>query len=147
MNLPGFSVLICTYQRNYLLGKALRSLIEHTDEKPDEVVVVNGGDERADQVVRAYQSSGVKVRLVKTFNKNLAASRNIGIKECAGEIIAMTDDDAEVFPDWVTAVKRAHTEHPEAGAVGGMVLGSNIDTLVGRVADAIRQFLTGQAPA
>jgi GT2 family glycosyltransferase len=49
----------------------------------------------------------------------------------------MTDDDAEAFPDWVTAMKRAHEEHPEAGAVGGMVLGSNTDTLVGRVADVI----------
>ncbi len=49
----------------------------------------------------------------------------------------MTDDDAQVFPDWVTQMKRAHREHPEAGAVGGVVLGTNTDSLVGKVADAI----------
>ncbi len=132
-----FSVLICTYQRPALLDKALKSLLQASDEKPDEVIVVNGGDERADAVVRSHQNCGAPTRLVKTVNKNLAASRNIGLKHCAGEIIAMTDDDAEVFPDWVTAMKRAHAEHPEAGAVGGMVLGGNVETLVGRVADAI----------
>lgn len=145
MSNVSFSVLICTYQRHQLLDKALKSLIVGAAEKPDEIVVVNGGDERADEVVRSYQHRGVNVRLVKTGNKNLAASRNIGLKECSGEIIAMTDDDAEVFPDWVTAMKRAHAEHPEAGAVGGMVLGVNTHTLVGRVADVVT-FTTWDEP-
>ena len=42
-----FSVLICTCQRHELLQKALHSLLEATTEKPDQVVVVNGGEERA----------------------------------------------------------------------------------------------------
>jgi GT2 family glycosyltransferase len=121
-----------------MLDKALDALINKTDEKPDQVVIVNGGDEQADQVVRSFFSRhGVEITLLKTINKNLAASRNIGLPHCKGEIIAMTDDDAEVFPDWVTQIKRAHREHPEAGAVGGQVLGSNTDTLVGKVADQI----------
>jgi len=47
----------------------------------------------------------------------------------------MTDDDAEVFPNWVTLMKQAHQEHPEAGAIGGPVLGTNTESLVGKVAD------------
>src|SRR5260370_41978306 len=95
-------------------------------EKPDEIVVVNGGDENADRVVEEFQGrQGIDVRLIKTVNKNLAASRNIGLKECTGDIIAMTDDDAEVDQDWVTQLKRAHAEHPEAGGVGGAVLGAD----------------------
>jgi len=121
-----------------MLDKALDALINKTDEKPDQVVIVNGGDEQADQVVRSFFSRhGVEITLLKTINKNLAASRNIGLPHCKGEIIAMTDDDAEVFPDWVTQIKCAHREHPEAGAVGGLVLGNNTETLVGKVADQI----------
>ena len=120
------SVLICTYQRHELLGRALRALIEGTEDKPDEVVVVNGGDEQADQVVNGYMGrQGVQVKLVKTANVNLAASRNVGLPHCTGDIIAMTDDDAEVFPDWVAQMKRAHANHPEAGAIGGAVLGAD----------------------
>src|SRR5262245_30522449 len=119
-----FSVLVCTYNRPpRLLRAALNSLV-HCTEKPDEVIVVNGGDEQADHVVQELQAKDVAVRLVKTVNRNLAASRNVGLDHCRGNIVAMTDDDAEVFPDWVTRMKEVHREQPQSGAVGGVVLGS-----------------------
>jgi GT2 family glycosyltransferase len=133
-----FSTLVCTYNRPHLLAQCLAALIEATDEKPNQVVVVNGGGDCADRVVdRFVGNSEIRVERIKTVNKNLAASRNVGLPHCTGDIIALTDDDAEVFPDWVTQMKRAHQEHPEAGAVGGPVLGTNKDSLVGKVADLI----------
>jgi GT2 family glycosyltransferase len=137
------SVLICTYNRPDLIAQCLRALVERTEEKPDEIVVVNGGDERADQVVESSRQKAesrkqsVEIKLVKTVNKNLAASRNIGLPHCTGDIIAMTDDDAEVFPDWGAQMKRIHAEHPEAGAVGGPVIGTDADLLVSRIADRV----------
>lgn len=132
-----FSVLICTHNRHELLAQALHALVEETEEKPDQVVVVNGGDERADRVVGFFKGRhGVELALIKTVNKNLAASRNVGLPHCTGDIVAMTDDDAEVFPDWVTQMKHAHAEHPEAGAVGGAVIGSMSEgSLISRLAD------------
>lgn len=135
-----FSVLICTYNRHELLAQCLHALIEGTTVKPDQVVVVNGGSHEADEVVRRYNVRSdvdVRVELVKTANKNLAASRNIGLPYCTGDIIAMTDDDAEVFPDWVAQIKRLHNEHPEAGAIGGPVIGANSDSLISRIADEV----------
>ncbi len=132
-----FSVLICTYNRSDMLAMALEALLNRTTEKPDEVVVVNGGDGRADEVMQKYSSTpGIQVKLIKTVNKNLATSRNIGLAHCTGEIVAMTDDDAEVFPDWVTRMKEAHAAHPEAGGVGGAVLGAHSgESLLSRIAD------------
>ncbi len=132
-----FSVLICTYNRPDMLAMSLKALIERTHEKPDQVVIVNGGDERSDALVLQYTAhANVKVELVKTVNKNLAVSRNIGLAHCIGEIVAITDDDAEVFPDWVTQMKRIHAEHPEAGGVGGAVLGVDSGkSLLSRIAD------------
>jgi len=140
-----FSVLICTYNRPDLLAQCLDALIYRTTEKPDQVVVVNGGDERADEVVRQRaegneqraEMKSVEIKLVKTVNKNLAASRNVGLPHCTGEIIAMTDDDAEVFSDWITQMKRLHAEHPEAGAVGGPVIGADSDSFISRLADRV----------
>ncbi len=137
------SVLICTYNRPQLLAQCLAALVERTEEKPDEIVVVNGGDECANAVVESTRwkaesrKQPLEIKLVKTVNKNLAASRNVGLPFCAGDIIAMTDDDAEVFPDWVTQMKRIHAEHPEAGAVGGPVIGADADSLVSRIADQV----------
>ncbi len=138
--MTAFSVLICTHNRPDMLEMALNALINGTDEKPDQVVVVNGGDERSDMLVNEYLVIGhrlsVVVELIKTVNKNLAASRNVGLPHCTGDIIAWTDDDAEVLPDWVTQMKRLHAEHPEAGCVGGAVLGADSDkSLLSRIAD------------
>jgi GT2 family glycosyltransferase len=132
-----FSVLICTYNRPDVLEIALKALIDQTDEKPDQVVIVNGGDERSDSIVQRYMDKTyVTVKLVKTVNKNLAASRNVGLPYCTGDIVAWTDDDAKVFPDWVTQMKRVHVEHPEAGGVGGAVLGADSSkSLLSRIAD------------
>ena len=148
-----FSVLICTYNRPDLLAQCLEALICRATEKPDEIVVVNGGDLRADEVVlRAKgeeqgakgkgervegEGQGIEIKLIKTVNKNLAASRNVGLPHCTGHIIAMTDDDAEVFPDWVTQMKRLHAEHPEAGVVGGPVIGADSDSFISRLADRV----------
>lgn len=130
------SVLICTYNRHELLRSALRALIEETIEKPDQVVIVNGGDEKADQVVQEFLNrKNIEIKLIKVKNINLASNRNAGIPACTGDVIAMTDDDAKVFPDWVTRMKQIHQEHPEAGAIGGMVIGTNTESLVGKVAD------------
>lgn len=135
--MTSFSVLICTYNRPDMLELALHALIDKTEEKPDQVVVVNGGDDRSDPIVQNYMSRlDVQVELVKTVNKNLAASRNVGLPYCTGEIVAWTDDDAAVFPDWVTQMKKVHAEHPEAGGVGGAVQGANSDrSLLSRIAD------------
>jgi GT2 family glycosyltransferase len=139
-----FSVLICTYNRPDLLAQCLRSLIENTDEKPDEIVIVNGGDERTDRVVETsrqrVERSGqkkIEIKLIKTINKNLAVSRNVGLPHCTGDIIAMTDDDAEVFPDWVARMKQIHAEYAEAGAVGGAVIGAEKDSLLSRISDRV----------
>lgn len=133
------SVLICTYNRHEMLRQALEALVVRTEEKPDQVIIVNGGDERADHVAAEFSSNRtIEIRVVKTVNKNLAASRNIGLRFCTGDIVAMTDDDAEVFPDWVIQMEHIHREHPEAGGVGGAVIGSESDrNFLSRLADQV----------
>lgn len=133
------SVLLCTYNRPELLSHALESLVKYSEEKPDQIVIVNGGDDSADRVVKSVMAECdcVEITLLRTINKSCASSRNVGLPHCYGDIIAMTDDDARVFPSWIRRMKDVHREHPEAGAVGGPVLGTNTDSLVGKVADLI----------
>jgi len=142
------SVLICTYNRHILLRQALLALVEQTIEKPDQIMIVNAGDDRADEVAREFVGrESIDIRLVKTTNKGPAGNRNIGIPLCWGDLIAITDDDAEVAPDWVSLMKLTHREHPEAGAVGGRVVGIDSHrSLVSRVAD-IAYFPISQKPA
>lgn len=133
------SVLICTYNRSDLLKLALESLVDGTEEKPDQIIVVNGGDERTDILVDRFiaRRTKIDIKIIKTKNINLATSRNIGLPHCDGSIIAMTDDDAEVFPDWVRLMKSTHNRHPEAGAIGGEVLGTSNKTIVEKISNVV----------
>lgn len=132
------SVLICTYNRPTLLRSVLASILVDAVEKPDQLVLVNGGSDEANRVVDEFlPAADTEFRVMRTQNINLATSRNIGLKECRCDIVAMTDDDAEVFPDWITRIKELHTELPDAGAIGGMVYGRNVDSFAGRIADLI----------
>src|SRR5690606_14278297 len=47
---------------------------------------------------------------------------NTGIARARAPLVAFTDDDVRVEPDWVAAVVRAFRDHPHADLVGGRVL-------------------------
>jgi GT2 family glycosyltransferase len=131
------SVLLCTYNRPALLARALHALAA-CNPPPDELVLVNGGDERAAEVARAWARGPVSLRLLSTANRSLAASRNVGLPHCMGEIVALTDDDAEVLPDWVAAQRGAFERYAGVGAVGGPVLGRHSNArLLSRLSDAV----------
>ena len=62
------------------------------------------------------------VRLVDEEGKGLNAARNTGIRHSTGEILAYTDGDCVVPPDWAKGIARNFKE-PGVSFVGGMVRG------------------------
>ena len=56
-----------------LIDLCPRSMIERTEEKPSQVIVVNGGDARSDGIVQAWGDRAARcgVRLVKTVCKGV----------------------------------------------------------------------------
>ena len=111
---PKVSVAVVTYNGAKTLKPCLASLEKLT--YPDyEVLVVNDGstDDTA-QIAREFP----RVRLVSTENHGLSSGRNTALKFAKGEIIAYTDDDCEVDPDWLYYLATALRDE-EIDAVGG----------------------------
>ncbi|WP_425421117.1 glycosyltransferase family 2 protein [Phaeodactylibacter xiamenensis] len=130
------SVLICTWNRGDLIHATLKSLIEDSIKKADEIVVVNGGGEKDCSPTLSYWKDRCDyLREVKTQNINLANSRNIGLKAVKGDLILMTDDDARVFPDWIEKMVKAHQGFPKAGVIGGEVVDASGESLLSHIAD------------
>jgi len=135
-NPPSISLLICTANRPHFLDSAL-SRLEAGELLPDELVVVNGGDDEANRVVERHSSRYAAATLIQYPNRNLSTSRNVGLPYCTGDIVAMTDDDAEVAGDWLWRIRDLHTVNAEAGAVGGAVRGTRSERLLSRLADRV----------
>jgi GT2 family glycosyltransferase/sugar lactone lactonase YvrE len=95
---PRVSVVVCAYNAADTLDDNLASLDKLT--YPDyEVIVVNDGSRDATGRIAGRHP---RVRLIEVPNAGLSAARNVGLAEATGEIVAYTDADTRVDPDWLT---------------------------------------------
>lgn len=57
-----------------------------------------------------------------TPKKNLSHGRNVGMPATRGDIIAFTDDDCEVAPDWIAVMREIYAQNPDISYLGGEVV-------------------------
>ncbi len=125
---PRVSVVVCTYNEERTLEACLQSL--RRLRYPDyEVLVVDDGSTDA---TRAIAERFPGFGLVAQENRGLSAARNVGIRATRGEIVAFTDADCEVDPDWLGFLVARLLEADFAG-VGGPNLPPPEDTWVAEV--------------
>jgi glycosyltransferase involved in cell wall biosynthesis len=111
---PRISVVICAYNAERTMDACLASL--RTLRYPNyEVIVVNDGS--TDGTLEISQRYP-EVRLLSQENKGLSVARNVGIENASGEIVAFTDSDCVVDPDWLTYLAYKFV-HGGFVAVGG----------------------------
>jgi GT2 family glycosyltransferase len=118
------SVVVCTRDRPQSLARCLDSL-RRCDPPPTEIVVVDNAPDRpaTRQVVEARPG----LRWVPEPRPGLSHARNTGLSTTSGEIVAFTDDDVEVAPNWLTPI-RAAFEEPDVACVTGLVLPAELDS-------------------
>ncbi len=117
------SVIVCTKNRPKELARCLRSLLATTD-RPDEVIIVdNEPSASASRIV----IESLPVIYVAESRPGLSRARNAGLREATGDIVAFTDDDTCVHPDWIRRLREAF-DSPQVMSVTGLVLPSELDT-------------------
>ena len=118
-----YSIVIATYKRAADLGETLASLSQLRPDGPWEVIVVdnNSPDNTREVVEEAAATFPVDLRYLFEREQGRSPALNAGIRAARGEIIATTDDDVRVPPDWLDraaeGLDRLHCDY-----VGGRVL-------------------------
>jgi glycosyltransferase involved in cell wall biosynthesis len=101
---PGLvSVLIPSYNRGYVLGKSIESVLAQTY-RPIEVIVVDDGSK--DDTRAIIERFGPAIRYIYQENAGLAAARNTGLAAARGEFIAFQDSD-DIWLPWKLQVQVA----------------------------------------
>jgi glycosyltransferase involved in cell wall biosynthesis len=119
---PKLSVILPTFNRADSLKRALAALLRQTAMPGTyEILVVdNNCTDGTAAVVRGLADP--RVRLIPEPRQGLSFARNAGIAAARAPIVAFTDDDVEVAPDWVDTIVTTLARHPGVDGVGGRVL-------------------------
>lgn len=112
------SVVVPTKDRPDCLPVLLDSLLANQP-RPLEIIVVDqsAGDATAGVVERYFDFP--EFRYIRSSARGSANGRNSGIAAARGEIIALTDDDCEVPPNWIGEIRAAFAQDASIGVIFG----------------------------
>lgn len=128
MEQPFVTVIIPTLNRRELLAAAVGALCEQTYpfEKFELIVVDNGStDGTAEWAAALSPPFRFRFLLNQTSFRVPGQSRNLGLAQAAGELVAFTDSDCVPSPQWLTEGVQALTADETIGLVQGMTVPSN----------------------
>jgi cellulose synthase/poly-beta-1,6-N-acetylglucosamine synthase-like glycosyltransferase len=94
---PKVSVVICAYNAGSTIEDNLDSLTRLNYPNYEVVVVNDGSKDSTLEIAARYPFN-----LISVPNGGLSAARNLGWRAATGEIIAYTDADTRVDPDWLS---------------------------------------------
>jgi GT2 family glycosyltransferase len=108
------SVVIPTYNRAHIIGRAIESALGQTYAGVQVVIADDGSFDNTRGIAESY---GPRVTYVRQANAGVSAARNFGMRYARGEFTAFLDSD-DVWRPWkIEAQVAALARHPDAGVV------------------------------
>lgn len=118
---PFFSVVICTYNRAYLLADALNSLLEQVETDWEAIIVDDGSSDDTYALAKSFVDKDDRFRYIHHQNKGLPLSRNVGILASAGLFVTFLDSDDKYLPEHLSIRRQALEENPDVELLYGGV--------------------------
>lgn len=131
---PQISVVIPAHNEADWLPAALAAVTRQVGPPPFELIVVNNASTDATAAVAG--STGARV--INEPRPGVAHARQAGFLASAGAIIATTDADSQVPPDWLARIGTYFADHPKTIALGGSV---SYDFADRRVRDLVNRLI------
>src|SRR6185503_1030699 len=120
------SVVICTYNRAYLLSLCIESVYALNFSKENyEVLIIDNNS--TDDTPAICKDDGAKfpllnLRYIHESSQGVAYSRTRGAKEAKGDIVAYIDDDCLADPNWLSEIINFYNSHAECMSSGGRII-------------------------
>lgn len=130
--LPSISIVIPVYNSVSTLSLCLESVqkLNYPKEKLEVVIVDNGSDDGSDEIARKFDV----IVLYETSMKSSYSARNRGIMKAKSELIAFTDSDCIVSPDWLNHLVK-YWDDKTIGCFAGEILTYRPESLVEKFSD------------
>jgi hypothetical protein len=94
------SVIMPTYNRQHMIGRAVRSVISQSHKNWELIIVDDGSTDQTADVINTFLQDE-RIKIVKQQHLGLSTARNSGVKRASGEIIAYLDTDNIWRPNFI----------------------------------------------
>lgn len=108
---PLFSIILPTYNRAYVLWRAIQSVLAQTERRWELLVVDDGSTDATARLLEEFRDS--RIRSVKTENRGPSAARNLGWRMTHAPYVAYLDSDNTWRPEFLAAMLDAIKSHPD----------------------------------
>lgn len=92
-NTPKVSIIMCVYNKEATLENAIQSILRQTYPNIELVIVDDGSTDRSKEIIDIYKNNLNIVYIENNENNGCYVSRNIGLRKCTGDFIAIQDAD------------------------------------------------------
>lgn len=113
---PKVSVILPTYNRAHLIGRAIQSVLAQTYQDFELIIIDDGSTDNTEEIVKSINDERI-IYILHKENKGPSAARNTGIKASKGEYIAFQDSDDEWLPEKLEKQIEAFEIDPESGII------------------------------
>ncbi|MHB8084678.1 MAG: glycosyltransferase family 2 protein [Dehalococcoidia bacterium] len=94
------AVIIPTYNRAGLIGRAIRSVLSQTYNRFELIIVDDCSIDNTEEVVRGFGDDRIRY-IRREANKGVSAARNIGIRNTESKYLTFLDDDDELLSGYL----------------------------------------------
>ena len=96
------SIIMPAFNRGYLLGESMRSILNQRNVELELIIVDDGSDDDTGSIVREVKDD--RVKYIRTENKERGSARNTGVKIASGQYVNYFDSD-DIFKPCLGVVK------------------------------------------
>ena len=106
------SVIVPTFNRADVLGRAIESVLQQSLPAMEIIIVDDGSVDNTQRVVAALQrSAAIPISTLYQKNSGVSAARNSGIRHANGDWIALLDSDDAWLPDKLKTQENLIEQH------------------------------------
>ena len=133
------SIIMPAFNRGYLLGESMRSILNQRNVELELIIVDDGSDDDTGSIVREVKDD--RVKYIRTENKERGSARNTGAKIASGQYVNYFDSD-DIFKPCLGAVQDFIRKNNHPNIVFGEVECISQDKSLIEKIKALRQYFS-----
>ncbi|RLC38340.1 hypothetical protein DRH27_02470 [Candidatus Falkowbacteria bacterium] len=110
--IPKFTIITPTYNRAYILWRAIQSVLAQTYPFFEHIIVDDASSDDTEKLVKQFSDPRIKYfKLDK--NSGPSAARNFALEKAKGDLVAYLDSDNAWYPEYLEAMDKAFAQNRE----------------------------------